>query len=252
MFGHIKLDRKILNWEWYQDANTCRLFIHLLLIANHKEGKWQGQNVGRGQSITGLKSLKKATGLTIQQIRTSISKLKITGEITIKTTNKNSTITICKYDTYQSVKENNNKQNNTVITNEQQTSNKRATTNNNDNNKKNDNNIDFEDFWNLYEKKVGDKGKLKKKWDSLTDVQQKQAMQHIPKYKIAQPDKQFRKNPETYLNNKSFNDEVVGMPPEAKIIELQPRMEGVAPEYAHLGKTAHELAIMAGNGEIEF
>lgn len=37
MEGWISLYRKILNWEWYSDANTFRLFIHLLLQANHEE-----------------------------------------------------------------------------------------------------------------------------------------------------------------------------------------------------------------------
>jgi hypothetical protein len=35
-------------------------------------------------------------------------------------------------------------------------------------------------------------------------------MEHVAKYKQAQPDKKFRKNPETYLNNKSWNDEIIG------------------------------------------
>ncbi len=34
-------------------------------------------------------------------------------------------------------------------------------------------------------------------------------IEHIPKYKIEQPDKQFRKHFETYLNNKSYNDEII-------------------------------------------
>lgn len=141
MAGHIKLDRKILNWEWYQDANTCRLFIHLLLIANHKEGKWQGNLIGRGQLITGLIKLNKETGLTVRQIRTSFDKLKMTGEITIKTTNKFSIITICKYDTYQSFKNDNDKQNGKQDAIERQTDDKQTTTNNNDNNNKEEYNI---------------------------------------------------------------------------------------------------------------
>ncbi len=34
-------------------------------------------------------------------------------------------------------------------------------------------------------------------------------MLYIPKYKAAQPNKQYRKNPETFLNNKSWNDELI-------------------------------------------
>lgn len=138
MVGHIKLDRKILNWEWYQDANTSRLFIHLLLIANYKNGRWMGNEVLRGQLITGLKELSQQTGLTIMQVRTCFDKLKLTREITVKVTNKFRVVTICKYDIYQSFNnEDNNQINNQIssqVTNKQQTDNKQITTNNNNNN----------------------------------------------------------------------------------------------------------------------
>ena len=70
-------------------------------------------------------------------------------------------------------------------------------------------NISFEDFWNLYDKKVGDRQKLIKKWGNLKDEERELAVKHISKYKIAQPDKKFRKDPQTYLNNKSWNDEII-------------------------------------------
>lgn len=67
----------------------------------------------------------------------------------------------------------------------------------------------FEMFWDLYEKKVGEKSKLIKKWDKLTEEERTKALEYIPKYKLAQPDKKYRKNPETFLNNKSWNDELI-------------------------------------------
>ena len=70
-------------------------------------------------------------------------------------------------------------------------------------------NIDFEWFWNDYDKKVGDKQKLKKKWNKLTDEERQNAMNYLDLYKKSVPDKQFRKNPETFLNNKSWNDEII-------------------------------------------
>jgi len=68
---------------------------------------------------------------------------------------------------------------------------------------------DFDFFWNEYDKKVGDKEKLKKKWISLSKSDQDKIFTHIEQYKIAQPDKKFRKDPATYLNNKSWNDEII-------------------------------------------
>jgi len=73
------------------------------------------------------------------------------------------------------------------------------------------NKIDFDVFWDLYDKKVGSKPKLEKKWDKLKEQEQLIILKHIELYKISQPDKQFRKNPETYLNNKSWNDEIIGV-----------------------------------------
>jgi hypothetical protein len=34
-------------------------------------------------------------------------------------------------------------------------------------------------------------------------------MEYIPNYRAATPDKTYRKNPETFLNNKSWNDELI-------------------------------------------
>lgn len=70
-------------------------------------------------------------------------------------------------------------------------------------------NIDFEWFWNEYDKKIGEKQKLKKKWNKLSDEERQNAMNYIDLYKQSVQDKQFRKNPETFLNNKSWNDEII-------------------------------------------
>lgn len=70
-------------------------------------------------------------------------------------------------------------------------------------------NILFGDFWDLYDKKVGKRSKLESKWNKLKDTDRELIMEYIPKYKKNQPDKQFRKNPEVFLNNESWNDELV-------------------------------------------
>lgn len=99
--GHVILYRKILGWEWYSDINTCRLFIHMLLKANWREGKFRGTTVPRGSFVSSLEKLSEETGLTIRELRTAISHLKMTGELTVKTTNKYSVFTVENYDLYQ-------------------------------------------------------------------------------------------------------------------------------------------------------
>lgn len=134
--GYICLFRKFTNWEWYDDANTMRVFLHCLLSANHKDNKWRGILIQKGSFITSVSKLSHSLKLTPQQIRTCINKLKSTNEITCKTTSSFTLITVNKWNLYQQ----NNKQDNKSITNEQQTDNKRVTTNNNDNNDNNENN----------------------------------------------------------------------------------------------------------------
>lgn len=97
----IKLHRKISEWEWYTDSNTFRLFVHLLINASYDVNQWQGISIQPGQLLTGRIKLARELKLTEQEIRTSISKLKSTSEITIKSTNKFSIITICKWGDYQ-------------------------------------------------------------------------------------------------------------------------------------------------------
>ena len=70
-------------------------------------------------------------------------------------------------------------------------------------------NISFEDWWLLYDKKVGSKNLLSKKWDRFTNEERELAISHTKEYIKNNSDKQFRKNPESYLNQKSFNDEII-------------------------------------------
>lgn len=78
----------------------------------------------------------------------------------------------------------------------------------NDIDKDKDINIEFDVFWNLYDKKIG-MIKCQSKWNKLTNNEREQIIEYIPKYKFAFSDKKFRKNPETFLNNKSWNDELI-------------------------------------------
>jgi hypothetical protein len=106
----IKLYDKILQWEWYSDINTFRLFIHLLLKANYKDLKFEGQTILRGQLVTSLPKLASQTGLSVRQVRVSLDKLKLTGELTDKSFNRYRVITVVKYDQYQAVDRQNDRQ----------------------------------------------------------------------------------------------------------------------------------------------
>jgi len=135
--GWIKLHRQLLEWEWYDDINTSRLFVHLMLTANHKDNNWRGIQIKRGSRLTSLDKLSSETNLSVSKIRTAIKKLISTNEIASKSHSQHTVFTMINYDMYQD----DDKENDKPVTNESQTNDKRIATNKNDknvNNEKND------------------------------------------------------------------------------------------------------------------
>ena len=161
--GFITLQRQMLQWEWYTDINVRGLFNHILLMANHTDKNYRGTLIKRGTFVTGLDVLAKENGLSVQQIRTCLNKLKSTNEITIKTSSKGSVIQVVKYNDYQA---STNKVT-SKATGQQQTSNKRTTSTNNDNNDNNENNEEvYREFAHLKLYK-SEFDKLRQKWSKL-------------------------------------------------------------------------------------
>lgn len=101
MSDYIKLSRNILEWEWWHDINTFRVFIFLLLKANWKDGTWKGTMVKRGSYISSLDKLAEDTDLTRDEVRTVIKHLTKTKEITTHATRKYTVFTVVNYDLYQ-------------------------------------------------------------------------------------------------------------------------------------------------------
>ena len=128
MTGWIKLHRKFLDWEWYQDIPVKNLFLHILLTANYEDRKWRGTDIHSGELITSVQHLSEGSCLSVQQVRTALKKLESTGEITVKSTNKFTLVTVLKYSDYQTNEECEQQTSNKQITNKQQTNNKQITT----------------------------------------------------------------------------------------------------------------------------
>lgn len=97
----IKLHRQLIEWEWYTDWNTFRLFIHLVLKANHKDNKWRGILIKRWEYITSLEKLAWELNLSVRNIRTSIKKLETTSEVTKEWHSNYTLFKLNNYNTYQ-------------------------------------------------------------------------------------------------------------------------------------------------------
>ena len=69
--------------------------------------------------------------------------------------------------------------------------------------------VEFDKFWNLYDKKRGDKAKIKAKFSKLSKADRQRIFETLPAYVANTPDKAYRKDPQTYLNNRSWEDEII-------------------------------------------
>lgn len=67
---------------------------------------------------------------------------------------------------------------------------------------------DFDYWWKLYGKAVGRKD-CEKKWAKMTVKEREDCIAATPAYVASTPDKQFRKNPLSYINQKAWNDEII-------------------------------------------
>lgn len=234
-YGWVKLHRRFLDWEWYDDPNTLRVFLHCLLKANHKDKKYRGDLIKRSTFVTSLEVLSFELNLSIQKIRTALHKLEKTGEINRITNRKGTVISICNYDSYQKEDQENNKQNNTQVTDEQHTSNIQVTTTKNENNEKilkNENIYTFLQFWEDYDKRVG----VRETQDAyllISDEDKLLIKQFIPIYKAYQPNNRWRKSPVKFLASEIWKEDWKNYQPKFK------KNESSSDFYADLESIEH-------------
>lgn len=79
--GFIKIFRSLLDWEWIDSPSMLTVFIHCLLMANWRDGRYHGQTIERGSFVTSYDHLAKQTGLSRSTVYRCIQKLEKTGEI---------------------------------------------------------------------------------------------------------------------------------------------------------------------------
>ena len=97
----IKLDRNITKWRWYTNANTVRVWLHLLISANIAPYEFENIRIERGQLVTSHENLANTLKLSIQEVRTALNHLKSTGEITTTAHRRFQVISIVNYNLYQ-------------------------------------------------------------------------------------------------------------------------------------------------------
>jgi hypothetical protein len=225
--GWIKLHRRILFSPVYELDVFSRgqAWVDLLLLANHDEGEFRVRGnrikITRGQLGWSEKNLATRWKWSRGKVARFLNDLEKDQQIVQQKSRLTTIITILNYNEYQGGGQQNEHQigQQTGQQTEQQTG-QQTSINKKERRKEEKNNslalldlnVPFDQFWKLYDKKV-DMSKCSKLWSKMSDQERLDAISHVPRYVASKPDKQFRKNPATYLFNKSWNDEVLGETP---------------------------------------
>lgn len=209
--GFISVHRSILDWEWYDDTNTYRVFLHLLLTVNFEDKQWRGMTILRGERIFSFATIAQELGQSFQQVRTAVAHLESTGEVTRRKTPLGTVITVNNFNLYQTPttqqQENQqaaNKENNKSPTKRQQYT----------SNKENKEYIyaHFERFWDAYPKKKSKK-KAREIFARLNpnDELLEKMLSSIEAAKRSGEwdNLQFVPYPTTWLNGERWEDETV-------------------------------------------
>ena len=139
---------KIDDFEWSNNPHVFYVFFKLLFKASYKDKRWEGVDIKRGQLVTGRAALSKELNLSEQVVRTCLDKLTKSGYINQQSTNRYTIITICNYDSWQTLEKTNNQQLTSESTNNQPADNHNINKENKDNIKE-ENNIYSDEIENL-------------------------------------------------------------------------------------------------------
>ena len=196
----IKLYRKIQdNWIW-DNPLYLKCWIDMLMRASIKPSSMLLNNqiieVNRGEIVFSQRNFAKRNNMSRQQLRTFLNKLEKSKMIEVKSNPEITHIILVGYSTYNDSKLTQNQPRPNPIIRKKESKNKES-------------NKDFEKFWKAYPKKVGKK-KVQDKFDANNfpiDLIIKNI--ELQKKSDQWQNQQYIPNPETYLNQERWTDEVV-------------------------------------------
>lgn len=87
----------IREWHWFSNPNVFNLYIHCRLLLNHNATNWKGIEIPANSFITSYENLALKTGMSISKVRTALKNLSETCDITCKSTNRNTLITVLNF-----------------------------------------------------------------------------------------------------------------------------------------------------------
>jgi len=207
MSGWLKISRDILDDPMYLSEPFTRMqaWIDLLFLANYKDSTLFIRNieisVKRGQVCRSAESLASRWRWSRGKVLRFLNALENEQKIVQQKSHVITLISVNNYEDYQSC--------GTTDSTTDGTHKKKV------NKESNNNMFDFEQFWNIYDKKVS-RQKAQKLFDKLSTKDREQIFATLPAYIASTPEKKFRKDPATYLRNRAWEDEIISAITEKK------------------------------------
>lgn len=82
----VKLSAALTDWRWFGKPETLQLYVYLLLKAAPRDTERDGERLRRGQLRVSVRALARELRLTERKVRTSLARLKKSGDLSIETT----------------------------------------------------------------------------------------------------------------------------------------------------------------------
>jgi len=213
--GYIKVWRKTIDSGWLQNHKLCSFWLWCLLKASHKEYDLivgcQKVHLMPGDFVFGLNKASEELAMSIRSIRTILAFLKTSQNLTIKTTNKFSVISIVNWDIYQQTETTNDNQNDKPPTSYRQATDNKQT---HKHKSTKEYTSDFLQFYNAYPKHIG-REPAWKAWQKLNGSRPNLStlITKINEMKKSEDwtkdNGKFIPHPATWLNQKRWEDEGV-------------------------------------------
>lgn len=215
--GYVLIHRSSFShWLWEpRKLSKWEAWIWIIARANYEEKPMLSGNelvnVNRGELITSIHKLESTFKWSQHEVRAFLSLLEKDKMIIKIGTGKFTRLTVCNYEDYQDILQAKHKQ----AASKKQTDSKQTSIKPQRHKEvKAENEIkevkaeySFEIFWTLYDKKV-DKHKCELKWAKISDADKEVIIQRVPEYvKATAAEPKYRKNPQTYLNGRCWEDE---------------------------------------------
>ncbi len=222
MEGYIFLHRKIINNQYYFSEPFTRIsaWVDLLLLANYKYGMFYKRGikveVKRGQVGYDSESLAKRWKWSRGKVLRFLKELENDNQIVQEKSHVTNLISIVNYNQYQNVVQE-------IVQETVQETVQQTDTNNKDKEfkEKKELNIPFENFWKLYPKKIS-KPKCEQKWNKLKNEERESIIKTLPNFLSYKPFETYNHpNPETYLNNRRWEDEIDSNVGNGKIADYE-------------------------------